>query len=403
MSIEILDLRPGFMRKFLLFFLFVALFPAATFSQTLSSEAEISIITCGPFQGELYSAFGHNAFRVNDPSNGIDLAYNYGMFNFNQPNFYLNFARGYLYYQLGVYEYSRFEYPYVYYNRYVHEQILNLTQEQKQKMFDFLQWNALPENESYRYDYFYNNCATKMRDVVIKVLGDSVKFDGSYIKTDYTIRDLTDIYLEKQPWGDLGIDIGLGLPIDKVATPFEYMFLPDYVEAGFDHASIQSNGEVVPIVKKKNIINESRAEEEEKGLPHPLLIFGILALAAIVLTALDIKRNKLSTWFDAMLFSVTGGVGLLLLFLWFLTDHQASAYNLNVLWALPTHLIAVIAFIKNPRWLNMYFLITAVLMVILLMSWMILPQELNFALIPLVFALGVRAFTQYYIRIQMGA
>ena len=108
---------------------------------SLSERAEISVITCGPWQGELYSAFGHSAFRIYDPENRINEAYNYGVFNFNQPNFYLNFARGYLYYQLGVYDYQLFEDHYISYNRFVHEQVLNLNQDQKQKLFDYLKQN----------------------------------------------------------------------------------------------------------------------------------------------------------------------------------------------------------------------------------------------------------------------
>src|SRR5690606_41639795 len=170
------------MKRILIVFLLV---PFLSIGQSfqLSEHAEISVITCGPYQGELYSAFDHSSFRVHDPQNGYDAAYNYGVFSFNQPNFYLNFARGYLYYQLGVYDYPSFEEYYVAADRYVHEQVLNLTQAQKQKMFDYLQWNSLPQNRHYRYDYFYDNCATKMRDVVAHVLRADIRFDGSYITT----------------------------------------------------------------------------------------------------------------------------------------------------------------------------------------------------------------------------
>ncbi|HEY9048371.1 MAG TPA: DUF4105 domain-containing protein, partial [Ohtaekwangia sp.] len=144
------------MKKLLFLFLCITSFSYAQAIQ-LSEQATISVITFGPWQGELYSAFGHSAFRVYDPEQNIDEAYNYGVFNFNQPNFYLNFARGYMYYQLGVFDYPRFRDVYIYYNRYIHEQVLNLTPAQKQKIYDFLQWNALPENEQYRYDYFFDN------------------------------------------------------------------------------------------------------------------------------------------------------------------------------------------------------------------------------------------------------
>jgi len=364
-------------------------------AQKLSDRATISVITCGPFQGELYSAFGHSAFRVYDPDQNIDAVFNYGVFDFDQPNFYLNFARGYLYYKLAAYDYQRFESSYIYYNRSIHDQELNLTSEQKQKLFDYLMWNRKPENENYRYDYFYNNCATKIRDVVVTALGKDVVFDGSYVKTDYTIRQLTDLYLKQQPWGDLGIDICLGLPMDKKASPYEYMFLPDYIESGFDHATIQQNGTVVPLVKAKVNVYDARPEEIAGGLPHPMYVFGAFALLCVAITAWDFKRGKPSTWLDSVLFIVTGLLGFLLFFLWFFTDHQAAAKNFNLLWALPTNLIAAVALFRRPEWLKKYFLGVTLVSALLLLTWPILPQQLHTSLIPIVVAILIRAFTQY--------
>lgn len=367
-------------------------------AQQLSDKAEISVITCGPYQGELYSAFGHSAIRVYDPVNQINYAYNYGVFDFDQPNFYLNFARGYLYYKLGVYDYNLFRDYYIYHNRYVHEQFLNLNQEEKQKLFDYLEWNALPENQNYRYDYFYNNCATKVRDVLITVFGDRVHFDGSYVTTDYTIRDLTDLYLHHQPWGDLGIDICLGLPMDKKADPFEYMFLPDYIESGFDHATIKNDSTTIPLVKSKVAVYESRNEVIAGGLPHPLLFFSIIAAITLAISIFDFKRKKLSYWLDGILFAVSGSIGLLLLLLWVATDHKAAANNFNLLWAMPTHLVAVFAFIKNPKWLKSYFNVVSTIYSLVLIFWFLLPQMLNIALMPIVMALMIRSFTQYWLR-----
>lgn len=380
-------------KRFLFLLLLLPAVPALS-QQTLSDRARISVITCGPWQGELYSAFGHSAIRVHDPAQGIDEAYNYGVFDFDQPNFYLNFARGYLYYKLGVYNYQDFKNYYIYHNRYIHEQLLNLTIQQKQRLYDSLQWNALPANETYRYDYFYNNCATKIRDIVIAALGDSVRFDGSYIHTQYTIRDLTDIYLSQQPWGDLGIDICLGLPMDKKATAFEYMFLPDYIESGFNHATILTDSSSAPLVQRTIPVYEERPADAEKGLPHPLYFFGILCLLAIALSVFDILGKRTSKWFDTLLFSIAGLIGLLLLFLWVATDHKAAANNFNILWALPTHVVAVVALLRNATWVKTYFSVIAVLQIVLLLLWFVLPQELNYSLIPVVLALAVRALTQ---------
>ena len=365
---------------------------------TLSANAEISVLTLGPHQSELYSAFGHSALRVTDPKNNFDYIFNWGVFDFDQPNFYLNFARGKNDYMLAAHPSNLFIDHYISRNRYIHEQKLNLTPAQKHKLFKYLLWNVQSENRTYRYDYFYDNCATRIRDVIVKVFGDSVKFDDSYITTDYSIRDLTDIYLVHQPWGDLGIDICLGLPMDKKASPYEYMFLPDYIESSFDHASI--NG--LPIVKEKVNVYESRDEDYPRSLFHPLNVFILIAVIALALSGWDLKRKKLSTWFDAMLFGVTGAVGLLLFMLWVATDHKAAANNFNLLWALPTNLIAAVAFYKNPKWLKRYFLATAVIAAFTLVLWPILPQQLNFFLVPLVVALFVRAWMQYRLRSQVS-
>lgn len=376
--------------KKILFFLLCSVVQTA-FTRQLSEQAEISVITCGPGQEAVFTAFGHSAFRVYDPANGINAAFNYGVFDFEQPNFYLNFARGHNRYRLAVQDYERFEYVYQYYNRYVHEQVLNLTYEQKQKLFDYLVWNARPENQFYFYDYFYDNCATKLPEIVQNVFGAAVVFDGSHITQPLSIRALTDLYLKYQPWGDLGIDLCLGLPMDKVATPHEHMFLPDYVEQGFDHATI--NGQ--PLVKEKIIRYQPVPQTFSNGIFQPVYVFSLFAFLAVAITLYDFKRKKISNWFDAVLFGITGLVGLLLFLLWVATDHKAAANNLNVLWALPTNLVAASLVFKPREWVKKYFLIVFAIQAVLLISWAWLPQTLHYSLIPLVVTLAFRAFVQY--------
>lgn len=363
----------------------------------LSERAEIHILTCGPFQGELYSAFGHSAIRVYDPENEIDWLYNYGVFDFNQPNFYLNFARGYLNYKLAVMDYQRFRDYYIYYNRYIHEQVLNFNADQKQKFFEFLEWNALPENQFYYYDYFYDNCATRVRDALVTTFGDSIKFDGSYIETDYTIRELTDLYLEYQPWGDLGIDICLGLPMDKQASPWMYMFLPDYIESAFNHASIVTDSSSIPLIKKTISTYESKPQEIGNSLFSPWNVFYALLLIGVVITVFGIKKNKAFKGLDIVLFTIIGLVGSLLTLLWLATDHNAAARNMNILWALPTHFLAGLLLIKKEKkpWLKNYFLFSSVLGLLLVVCWSFLPQQMHTSLIPIVLLLSVRGFYNY--------
>jgi len=358
----------------------------------LSPSAEISIVTLGPFQGELYSAFGHSAIRVYDPGNSIDAFFNYGIFSFNQPNFYLNFARGHLNYKLDVDPYAPWRDYYISNNRFVHEQILNLNAGQTQKVFEYLYWNVQPENQYYLYDYFYNNCATKLRDVLKITLKDDVVFDSTFIKTDYTIRQLTDLYLKHQPWGDLGIDICLGLPMDKHASPYEYMFLPDYIEQSFDHATVRRDSVILPLVKAKVSVFESAPENPPSSLFHPWLVFGLFLAFTIWITWRDIKSHRKSKWFDAVIFGIVGAVGLLLFLLWTATDHRAAARNLNVLWAMPLHLIFVPLYMFSKKIAITYFKGIAILYALLLVSWAFLPQQLNVFLIPVVIALAIRAW-----------
>ena len=261
-------------QKFLLLILSLSVtFPSLGQDLQLSTESEISVMTMGPYQRELYSAFGHSAFHVIDPINNIDWVYNYGVFNFRQQNFYLNFARGKTLYQLGLTYYEPFRDGYVNQDRSVREQYLNLTLSEKQEFFDFLQNNYKPENREYLYNYVYDNCATKIRDVVENIFPDQVTFGYETAGQEKTIRHLMHDYLDFQPWGTLGIDIGLGLQIDKEAPDYDYMFLPDYVFDAFSTAKIMSKGVEKPLVKETIIVNSAKATSIQNGWLTPVNFF----------------------------------------------------------------------------------------------------------------------------------
>jgi hypothetical protein len=395
-------LNPTMKRTLLILLLQAITFPSIS-QLSLSPSARISAITCGPSQAELYTAFGHSAFRVYDSAQHLDVVFNYGIFDFNQPHFYLNFTRGYLYYKVAAYDYRDFQFDYLADNRFVHEQVLNFTPAQNQKVFEFLRDNIQPGNETYRYDYFYNNCATKIRDVLIEVFGDSIGFDYSHIKTQYTIRQLTDLYIkEQQPWGDLGIDICLGLPMDKQASPFDYMFLPDYIESCFDHAYIKRGDQQIPLVKSKfdnkALIHREWTPEENSFQVRPLTVMLGFMSICILLALFDLKRNKLTNVFDIITLVVTGLLGVLLIVLWFFTDHAAAAKNFNLLWAFPLNIVAAFLLRRNSKLIKNYFLFIGVMMTATLLLYKVLPQQLHYALIPLIIGLIIRSFTQYWIR-----
>lgn len=361
-----------------------------------SAQAQISIITCGPDPNELYSAFGHSAIRVNDPAMGIDYVFNYGVFNFDQPNFYLNFARGRNYYMLAVYRYEDFERGYVRDGRYVHEQILQLTLPQKEKILRFLMWNAQPENRTYRYDYYHDNCATRIRDILVDQLGDELIVDSAFFKPENSFRQKTGEYLDPLPWGDLGIDICLGLPIDRKMYSNEYMFLPEYIESFVDKMKVKSDSGWVAIVKETQINNEATVQAWS-SLVHPWLAFTFLLVIIASISMYDWRRRKLSSWFDVVLFGMVGLVGVLLFMLWFFTDHHDAARNFNLLWAFPLHLVASIMLLrkKGTHLLSKYFLFCLAMLVLTLAFWWALPQELNVYLIPVAIGLGIRCITNW--------
>ena len=261
-------------------------------AQGLSNEATVSIITFGPGQEELFTGFGHSAIRIYDPVNQIDWAYNYGVFDFNQPNFYLNFTRGHLLYKLAVQDFQRMRQYYEYFNRYILEQEMNLSQEQKQKVFDYLQNNAKPENADYYYDYFYDNCATKIGDVFVESLGSDFRYDENYIEEPgLTIRTLTDrLIAEEHPWGKLGIDLCLGAPMDKSLSNLEYMFLPEYVLEAFQAAEIRNNDVWGAAVFRETTLFDPPTQASKKATFTPTVVFSILLVLVVVLTFFSLQR-----------------------------------------------------------------------------------------------------------------
>lgn len=349
----------------------------------LTEESQVSLVTCGPGE-ELYEAFGHTAIRVHDPNLNFDVVFNYGTFDFNQPNFYWNFVMGRSMYMLATNRYSNFVRAYQHYNRSVREQFLNLSLQQRQKLTDKLMWNALPENREYLYDYFFDNCSTRPRDILIEALDGAVEFDTSFLPKDrLTIRELTDLYiLDDNPWGDLGIDLCLGTHIDQPATAMQYMYLPEKLEDAFDHAYIQKDGERTPIVERKVTTFQAAEVVEEKSWFVPKIIFMMFLLASAVALTLLRVAGRSTRIFDGLVFMVWSFIGFNGIFLWFFTNHYAADYNWNILWALPTNAIFGFAIMKKqrPTWTRHYALFLIVLYAGLLLGWNHLPQLLHHSL-----------------------
>ena len=379
------------MRSVICLFLLLGLITTSN-SQTLSDKSEIAIVTLGAFQPELYSAFGHSAIRVYDPNLDLDWAFNYGVFDFEQENFYLNFAKGKMVYQLGLAYYQPFKNNYVNQDRDVREQYLNLTLEEKQEFLDFLMTNRRPENREYFYNYVYDNCASKIPDVLESIFPQAIAYETDFMIQDKTIRDLMHDYLEFQPWGQWMIDIGLGTQIDKGANKKEYMFLPDYVFESLKDATIATDNETKKLVQRTEIIHRKQKSPTQGSGLTPMNVFILIFFIGGLLTQRNMKKQRRTKWLDGLLFGFSGMVGCWLVFLWAGTAHL-STWNLDLLWAIPFHLPIVFMIRKNKweKWIRVYFKFTAIWYGVLLLVWAILPEPLHMALVPFTLLLLLRA------------
>lgn len=369
---------------------FIALqFSFSSFAQQDSCGLHVSLLTCGTGD-ELYALFGHSALRVTDIEKHTDYVFNYGTFDFDDPNFTVKFAKGNLLYYLAVEDFRDFYYGYSADQRSVQEQILNLSCEEKHKLYNALQQNALPQNRSYLYEFLYDNCSTRLRDIAEKNNNHSFVTKNILPHNNITFRDLLYQYLDggKQYWNKLGIDILLGANVDKKVSNREATFLPDYLMKSFDSTTI--NGK--PLVAKKRTIFTPVNNEKKASLLTPMMVF--VAIFILVGICSLWKHSLAKTFlkiFDPILFFTTGAIGILLIFMWADTNHLECKNNLNLLWAIPMH--AVMAFFtgSNKKWVKTYFKLTSWLSLLLLICWIILPQTLNLSLIPMVGVLFLRS------------
>jgi membrane-associated HD superfamily phosphohydrolase len=379
------------MNKLVYFLLFVLFSIQLNAQQQLSPKTTVSVVTCGPGDA-LYTAFGHSAFRIFDPITGIDKVYNYGTFDFNAPNFYLNFAKGKLTYFLSTSDFYRFLRAYQYENRWVKTQVLNLNSNEVQEFYNFLENNAKPENRDYQYDFFYDNCSTKIEDVVKTVLKGKVNFSNNHISTIKTHRDLIEDYTSNFKWGKFGIDLALGSVIDDEATKDEFKFLPDYILAAFNNATIQKNKTTEPLVIREISILKAEPTKPSSEILSPLNVLILLSLIIIYFTYKNFKSNHRNKILDFLIYFITGCIGVVVLLLWFATSHTATYKNLNFLWAFAPNLIIAFIVLKSnlPKWLKHYNTILVILLVGMLLLWVFKIQIFNIALAPLILALGIR-------------
>ncbi len=352
-----------------LFFLlvFIGLTP------TKAQVYEISLLTCEPGE-QLYSSFGQT------------------------PNFYGKFATGKLDYMLSVTTYADFILEYDYYKRDVREQVLALSSDQIDFLLQHLWAQYDPARRFYRYDFFFNNCATKIRDAFEIALGDDLVWNDSVQVEEKTFRTLIDEYVYPLPWADLGIDLALGSVIDRDATEREEQFLPDYMEAAFAKATIQGDGPSRPLVRESRVILEYPEKESSMDLLNPYVIFWGVAVLFTLITFVGHKKKRLFIGFDLGLFSILGVLGIVVAFLWFFTDHSATKWNWNILWAFPGHLALVWGLTRKELqpWVRKYLLFALIMADAAVVFWILGWQSFHPSLIPLMLVIILRTNYLYY-------
>jgi len=306
---------------------------------------EISLITCSPHE-EIYSLYGHTAIRYHDLRNGQDLVFNYGVFNFKAPHFVTRFIFGKTDYELGVIPMEPFCKEYKRWGSAVYEQQLNLTAEEKMRIQLALSLNLRPENRVYRYNFFYDNCSTRPRDIIENNLkGELIPAPQQDERPSY--REMIHELNNHHPWSSFGIDLLLGVRADLQTDYRQQEFLPLILMHHYDHTQVYANGEYRPLVSKRHTLVESGVQRIDKEFPLSPTFCAILLLAiTIIISIFDWKRRSCSILFDVLLMLSSGLIGCLL-FIMIFSEHPATSINLQLLIFNPLSLFFIPAVVRR--------------------------------------------------------
>ena len=364
----------------------------------LSVYSEISIVTAGPGE-ELYEKFGHAAIRIKDPVLNLDLIYNYGVFDFNQPNFLLNFADGKMYYVLARYDFKYFLASYERDRRWVKQQVLALNQAEKQHFFLYLENNALLENATYLYDPFFNNCASKLKDIIATILNDNVVLESENIPNKKTLRTLMNKEITWNTWGNFGINLITGTILDIERNQLAYTYLPDYLFKTIKNGTIKRNNKVIDLVQREEILLNFEETSNATAIFNPLFFFALVLLGVLFITYKDIRKVQRTKWLDFIIFFVTGIIGLVLTYFWFFSSHKTAPNNFNILWAFLPNLFISFVMTKAvaKKWFPKYLIILFVCLALVSILWILGLQVFPITATPILLLLLIRYLFLYYL------
>lgn len=378
------------------------LLPLQAQKHTLSNQAQISLLTVSPSDEEVYTVYGHSALRIQDRANQIDLIFNYGLFSFSKPNFIYRFAKGETDYQLGVSYFRDFLIEYEMRGSEVTEQVLALDSIEKVRIWEALLVNYQPQNREYRYNFFYDNCATRPAAIIAQHLSGEIQFSSS--EQEVSFRDIINDCTRNHPWLTFGCDLALGSPTDQPITPEEKMFLPIYLKEAFQQATvIRNDGSQSKLVESERLLIEGVTDDSERDtfLFTPLLCGWICFLLIAAITWMEWHNRSYYRWLDCLLFFTAGLAGCVLFFLCFISTHPCIWPNWSIVWLHPIHWVGVILFAvkKLRKAADCYHFINFAALMLFLAGWHFIPQHLNMAYIPLIMTLGLRSGYSVYRRI----
>lgn len=363
-------------------------------AKPLGYQATVSLLTVSPGK-ETYAQYGHTAIRVNDSENGFDLVFNYGLFDFNSPNFTWRFVRGETDYMVGAYSYQDFLIEYQISNRAVYEQIINLNSDEREAVWQALTENTQPQNRIYRYNFFFNNCSTKPRDILVDHINGKV--DYKWKGTFKSLRDEIHYFTNKYPWTTFGIDLVIGAKADDSASLKSQQFAPELLMESFDKAVIKrDSSKSVPLVLKTlaPVSIDTSLNDKSSWTPGPILVLWILFLLVAGISLREYRKGKSYQVLNAVLFTVTGLVGTIIAFMVLFSEHPTTDVNYLLLWMQPLHLIYAVclivpAFRKNIS--DIYLSINLPFQLFALAGTLFLPQYFHPALYPVLLCLILRS------------
>lgn len=360
-------------------------------SQLLSNDAQVSLITCSPGTA-IYELFGHSGIRVLDKEKNIDVTFNYGLFDFNQDSFVYRFVRGKTDYEVGVFSTDNFLFEYRMRGSGITESVLNLTQAEKERIWLFLMENIQPENKTYRYNFIFNNCATKLRDIIDQ----NVEGTKSYpdVAGPMSFREAVELYTATSPWSQFGFDICLGRGMDRDASTYEKMFLPEILGSTINQSTVALGDSTFNLVSQVNVLNEKTLENPAPFI-SPLALGIVLCVLVLLLSLYGLWKKIDLRVFDAVIFSINGLFGCLVMFLILFSKHPFTFANFNTIWLNPIYFCPLIFlfFKKTRRFEFLFYAFISVVLVLFLLGCNMLTQEFNDAVYPFAIIFLIRALS----------